>query len=67
MNSKAKEGAKTTPKKFFYTVKEFAKILEVSSSCIYTRIESKEFPCKRVGRRVLIPAKFVEDYIAAVA
>ncbi|MBQ1856010.1 MAG: helix-turn-helix domain-containing protein [Anaerovibrio sp.] len=66
MNSKAKEGAKT-PKKFFYSVKEFAKILEVSSSSIYTRIESKEFPCKRVGRRVLIPAKFVEDYIAAVA
>lgn len=65
MNSKAKEGAKTP--KFFYTVKEFAKILEVSSSSIYTRIESKEIPCKKIGRRILIPAKFVNDFIAAVA
>ena len=51
--------------KIFYSVKELAELLMVSKSCIYCKIEAKEFPCKRVGRRVLIPASFVEAYINA--
>lgn len=52
-------------RKLFYSVKELAELLMVSKSSIYTRIESQEFPCKRIGRRVLIPASFVEAYINA--
>ena len=63
MNDKVKEGAKP-PKKFFYTVRELAGMLRVSASCIYVRLESREWPSKRVGKRLLIPAKFVEEYIS---
>lgn len=62
-DGKVKEGAKTP--KFFYTVKELAGILQVSASCIYTRIEAGDWPCKRVGRRVLIPSSFVDRFIQA--
>ena len=56
---------KAEKRKVFYSVKELAELLMVSKSCIYCKIEAKEFPCKRVGRRVLIPASFVEAYINA--
>ena len=52
-------------RKLFYSVKELAELLLVSKSFIYCKVEAKEFPCKRVGRRVLIPASFVEKYLAA--
>lgn len=60
-NVQTNDGA--VKKKIFYTVAEFAEILMVSKSCIYSRIESQVFPSKRVGRRVLIPAAFVRAYI----
>lgn len=50
--------------KLFYSVKELAEILMVSKSFIYCKIEAKEFPSKRLGRRVLIPATFVTKLLA---
>ena len=58
-------GANKEKTKLFYSVKELAEILMVSKSCIYCKIEAKEFPSKRVGRRVLVPAEFVRAYINA--
>ncbi len=52
-------------KKYFYTASEFASILTISRSCVYAMIESQKIPCKRVGRRILIPADFVIAYINA--
>lgn len=49
--------------KLYYSVKELAELLLVSKSFIYCKIETKEFPCRRLGRRILIPADFVEQYI----
>ena len=51
--------------KLFYSVKELAEILMVSKSFIYCKIEAKEFPAKRLGRRVIIPATFVTKLLAA--
>lgn len=53
------------PRKLYYSVKELAELLLVSKSFIYCKVESKEFPSKRLGRRVLIPATFVTKLLAA--
>ena len=58
-------GANKEKTKLFYSVKELAEILMVSKSFIYCKIEAKEFPSKRLGRRVLIPATFVTKLLAA--
>ena len=64
-NNEKSAGQAAKPRKLYYSVKEFAELLLVSKSFIYCKVEAKEFPCKRVGRRVLIPASFVEKYLAA--
>ncbi len=46
-------------KKTFWNVKEFAAFLGVSKALIYDRVYRKEIPCKRIGKRILIPASFV--------
>ena len=53
-----------TMKKFF-SVKEVAEILGVSKSLIYAKICNGQIPSRRIGRRILVPASYVEKIIAA--
>ena len=46
--------------KKFYNVKELAEILGVSKGLIYESVYRHKIPCKRIGRRILIPYDFVE-------
>ena len=56
MNSKVK-------KEYFISVRDLAMILPVSKSLIYDMIYREEIPCKRIGRRILIPISFVQEYL----
>ncbi|MBO0811208.1 MAG: helix-turn-helix domain-containing protein [Microlunatus sp.] len=50
------------------TIREFASISGVSSMTIYRLIEADEFPAVRVGRRLFVPARLLDDLAnAAVA
>jgi len=46
--------------KQFYTVAEAAKVLRVSTITIYRNTESGIIPRAKVGKRVLIPASYVQ-------
>lgn len=61
MDCTAFDALKESVKKRFYSVKELADILGVSKSLIYERVYKDELPCKRVGKRILIPYDFVEQ------
>ena len=55
---------KTTNKKF-YSASQVAALLGVSRSHIYSLISKGRIPNKRVGKRIIIPASFVNDLLAA--
>lgn len=44
----------------FYKVREAAQILGVSKTLLHDRINAGEFPCVRIGRRVLISRLVLE-------
>ncbi len=46
--------------KNFYNVKELAVMLGVSKSLIYDLIYRKKIPVQRLGRRILIPNRYVK-------
>jgi excisionase family DNA binding protein len=48
----------------FYTVAQTAKVLGVSSLTVYRRTSTGEIPSTRMGRKVLIPAAFIEALVA---
>lgn len=48
--------------KKFYSIKEVAELLAVSKSSLYEKVSQKLIPCKKLGRRILIPANFVEEF-----
>ena len=48
--------------KKFYSIKEVAKLLAVSKSSLYEKVSQKLIPSKKLGRRILIPATFVEEF-----
>lgn len=52
----------TTCIKKCYAVKEVAQILGVSKSQVYEFVYRKKIPAKRLGKRILIPADFVEQF-----
>lgn len=52
---------KTNPDKTFWSVKELAELLGVSKALIYDQVYQKEIPCRRIGRRILIPAIYVKS------
>lgn len=47
-----------------YSTQDVAKILGVSKEHIHRQIRAGHFPHKRVGRRVVIPCKLFEDWLA---
>ena len=51
-------------RKTFWSVKELAAVLGVSKALIYEHVCREEIPCKRIGRRILIPDKFVSQMIS---
>jgi excisionase family DNA binding protein len=48
-----------------YSVQEAARLLGVSDMTLYRQIRAEAFPAIRVGRRFLIPARYLEEMIAA--
>jgi excisionase family DNA binding protein len=48
----------------FYTVTQTAKSLNVAKLTVYRRTATGEIPSTRMGRRVLIPAAFIENLVS---
>ena len=48
----------------FWSIKELAYCLGVSKSLLYERVYREEIPCKRIGRRILIPDHYVKQIMA---
>ena len=48
----------------FYTVRQTAEILNVSYMMAFRKIAGKEFPSIRMGRKILVPATFIDRLIA---
>lgn len=51
--------------KKFWSIKELAELLGVSKSLLYAKAYRKELPYKRIGRRILIPADYVNALLEA--
>jgi excisionase family DNA binding protein len=49
--------------KKFYTIKEAAEMLSISTKLIYKLIKQEEFPCMKIGGRILIPSTLLTEYI----
>ena len=47
----------------FLTVRQTAEALNVSYMLVFRKIANKEIPSARMGRKILVPAKFIEDLI----
>jgi excisionase family DNA binding protein len=47
----------------FYSVAQTAKSLNVAKLTVYRRTATGEIPSARVGRKVLIPAVYVENLV----
>jgi excisionase family DNA binding protein len=46
------------------TVSEVAEVLRVSGSVVYEAIRRKEIPHLRIGRRLMVPRRELEQYLA---
>lgn len=58
MRRKAKQGQS---ERVFLTVKEAAAIVRVRPTQIYRWISEGKFPSVKVGGRVLVPARYLQD------
>ena len=47
----------------FYKVKELVELLGISKSMVYEYVYRNKIPAKRLGRRILIPEKFVRELL----
>ena len=45
----------------FVSVNELVTATRLSLPTIHRKIKSKEIPCTRMGRRILIPASFLKE------
>jgi excisionase family DNA binding protein len=48
----------------FYSVAQAAKSLNVAKLTVYRRTATGEIPSTRMGRKVLIPAAYIENLVA---
>jgi excisionase family DNA binding protein len=48
----------------FYTVAQTAKSLSIANLTVYRKIAAGEIPSTRIGRKVLIPAAYIETLVA---
>jgi excisionase family DNA binding protein len=49
--------------KQFYTVRQTAEILSVSYQTVFRKVTDKEFPSMRLGRKILVPATFIDSMV----
>jgi excisionase family DNA binding protein len=62
----SEEGKAQTVGKTCLTIKEMGKHLGVSNNMAYQLVHSKGFPVLRIGRRMLIPVKELDIWLASV-
>ena len=55
------------PEKLAYSLREAAELLGVSKSTLHRAIRAGVVPHVRIGRRIVIPAKALEDWLSARA
>ena len=48
----------------FYSVRQAAEILNVSYLTVFRKITEKSFPSIRIGRKILVPAAFIDGLVA---
>lgn len=53
--------------KEFYTTSELAKIIGLSRSQVFRKIQNGEIPSEKVGRINLVPRLFVDEFLGRVA
>jgi excisionase family DNA binding protein len=49
--------------KQFYTVRQTAEALNVSYQTVFRKVTDKEFPSMRLGRKILVPAAFIDSLV----
>ena len=49
----------------FYSVAEVARMFGLSTMTVYRAIAAGEFPAVRIGRRLVVPARVLEDMAEA--
>ena len=47
----------------FYSVRQTAEVLNVSYQTAFRKVTDKEFPSIRLGRKILVPAAFIDSLI----
>ena len=47
----------------FYSIRQTAEVLNVSYQTAFRKITEKEIPSIRMGKKVLVPAAFIESLI----
>jgi excisionase family DNA binding protein len=52
-------GVQKMAEKTLYTIKEAAKLLPVSEITLYRHTKNGDIPTTRIGRKVLIPASYI--------
>ncbi|NLD45876.1 MAG: helix-turn-helix domain-containing protein [Clostridiaceae bacterium] len=50
--------------KLVYTVNETAKLLNIGMNKAYELIQNQQIPNVRIGRKILIPKKSLEDWLS---
>jgi len=45
----------------FLSVKDFVELTSLSIPTVFRKIKTKEIPCTRIGRKILIPASFLKE------
>lgn len=50
-----------------YTVAEVAELLRISETHVYRLCGNGTLRCRRIGRRVIIPIKAVDDFMAGAS
>lgn len=53
--------------KEFYTTSELAKIIGLSRSQVFRKIQNGEIPSEKAGRINLVPRLFVDEFLGRVA
>lgn len=53
----------TNPPKIAYRVEEAAQILGIHPSTVYELVRAGTLPHKRLGRRIIIPARALEEWL----
>ena len=51
--------------KMILTVKETAQMLGLSRNSVYQGVLTGEIPCLKVGKRILVPRKALEDLLGS--